>query len=58
MKLEYSELTVLMTRIIPMEKDPKEFDGAREQWEQKQLNSVIKKLESEATRLRNLERSK
>jgi len=55
MKLKYSELTVLLTKIIPLEIDPMIYESERDQWEQKNLNSAIRKLESEATRLRHKE---
>lgn len=56
MVFEYAELAVLLTRLIPLECNPNEFESKRDAWEQTKLNNAIKKIESEATRMRNEER--
>ncbi len=57
MELAYSELTVLLTKLIPLEDHVTKYESKRDQWEQDRLNSAIKKLEAEATRIRTNERS-
>ena len=50
--LNYSEVVVLLTRIIPLEKDPEQFkEDGRMYWEQVNLNRAIKKIEDAARKM-------